>query len=144
MFEGLASEIRELDIPVDGAALVQVLALRDRLDAVIAEAVGEFDSVGLWDVDGSTSMVAWLKSNASMTSKSAGWLVAMARRLRKLPVCSAALLEGRLAGGQVETILAHLNDSTVEAFAVVEAELVPYLAPLTVRGCARAMASWKE
>ncbi|HEX7275975.1 MAG TPA: DUF222 domain-containing protein, partial [Acidimicrobiales bacterium] len=46
--------------------------------------------------------------------------------------------------GQVETILAHLNDSTVEAFAVVEAELVPYLAPLTVRGCARAMASWKE
>ena len=40
VLEELAAAIETLDIPVDGAALVQVLALRDRLDARIAEPWG--------------------------------------------------------------------------------------------------------
>ena len=101
VFEGLAEEIRGLDIPADGAALVQALALRDRLDALIVQAVGEFDDVGMWECDGSTSMTAWLKSAASMTSKSATHLVSMARRLRKLPVCSSACAGGSAVGRAV-------------------------------------------
>jgi hypothetical protein len=68
----------------------------------------------------------------------------VARRLQKLPVCAAAYGEGTLSGGQVEAILANVDDSTVDLFAEAEAELVPYLAPLTVAGCGRAMAAWKE
>lgn len=37
-----------------------------------------------------------------------------------------------------------LDDSTLDAFAAAESELVPYLAPLRVAGCARAMAAWRE
>jgi hypothetical protein len=47
--------------PSTDQAIAAVLALRDRLDARIAEAVGEFDAVSLWDADGATSLVAWLR-----------------------------------------------------------------------------------
>ncbi|MEA2685688.1 MAG: hypothetical protein QOE93_883 [Actinomycetota bacterium] len=56
MFDALAEAIGELDIPVDGPALVQVLALLDQLNARIAEAVGEFDAHELWDIDGAVSI----------------------------------------------------------------------------------------
>jgi hypothetical protein len=39
MFEQLGDAIDGLDIPVDGDALSAVLALRDRLDARISDAV---------------------------------------------------------------------------------------------------------
>jgi len=77
-----------------------------------------------------------------MTSRSAGRLDLAARRLHQLPVTAAAYGDGTLSGGQVEAIVSHLEDSTVELFAGAEAELVPYLAPLRVAGVNRAMASW--
>jgi hypothetical protein len=144
MFDGLTMAIEELHIPISATALAEVLALRDRLVARIAEAAAEFDALGLWDVDGSTSMTAWLKSSASMTSKSARRFVSMAGRLRRLPVCAAAFRAGRLSGGHVEVIVANLDDASVDHFAEAEDELVPYLAPLTTAGCSRAMAAWKE
>ena len=49
--------------------------------------------------------------------------------LRRLPVCSAAYADGVLSGGQVEAIVACLDDATAELFADYEAELVPYLTP---------------
>jgi hypothetical protein len=88
VLEDLAEAIEGLDVPVDGAAIVQVLALRDRLDARIAEAVGAFDAAGLWDIDGATSMTAWLRASADMTRQSANRLAILGRRLRQLPVCA--------------------------------------------------------
>jgi hypothetical protein len=144
MLAALAEAIEELDIPVDGVELVRALALRDRLDARITAAVGVFDSLQLWDIDGATSMTAWLRSNARMTSRSAGRLSLRARRLHRLPVGAAAYADGSLSGGQVDAILAHLDDETVGILADQEAELVPFLVPLTVAGVSRAMARWKE
>lgn len=40
--------------------------------------------------------------------------------------------------------MASLDDSTIELFADDEGDLVPYLVPLSVAGCARAMAAWKS
>jgi hypothetical protein len=144
VLEKLAEAIETLDIPIDGSALVRVLALRDQLDARIAEAIGAFDAHGLWDIDAATSMTAWLVSSASMTRRAATRLASVSRRLRQLPVCAAAYGDGTLSGGQVEAIVANLDDSTVDLFAESEAELVPYLAPLTIAGCGRAMAAWKS
>ena len=144
MLAELAEAIEKLRIPLDGASLAQVLALRDRLDALIAEAVGEFDAAQLWDIDSATSMTAWLRDQASMTSNAARHLVSMAGRLRKLPVCAAAFRDGTLSRGQVEVILAKLDDATIDAFAGVEAELIPHLAPLGLSGCSRAMARWAD
>jgi hypothetical protein len=52
MFEQLGQAIEGLDIPADRAALVAVLALRDRLDARIADAVAAHDRAGRWELDG--------------------------------------------------------------------------------------------
>jgi hypothetical protein len=54
MFEELGDAIEGLDIPADGAALVAVVALRDRLDARISDAVADCDRAGLWELDGAT------------------------------------------------------------------------------------------
>jgi hypothetical protein len=140
----LAEAIEGLEISIDAEGIREVLVLRDRLDARILDALGEFDAGRLWDVDGATSLTAWLRDAASMTSRAAGRLSLLARRLRRLPVCLAALRDGDLSGGQVDAIVAQLDESTVELFAAAEAELVPYLAPLTVAGVSRAMAAWKE
>jgi hypothetical protein len=58
MFEQLGEAIEGLDIPVDGDALAALLALRDRLDARICDAVAAHDRAGLWELDGATSMTA--------------------------------------------------------------------------------------
>jgi hypothetical protein len=142
MFETLAAAIEELDVPADPASLEQVLALRDQLDARIAEGVGAFEVNGMWAVDASASMIAWLKAHARMTGRSAKHLRSVAARLRSLPVCAAAYADGTLSGGQVEAIVARLDDELVGIFAAHEEELVPYLVPLTVAGVSRAMAAW--
>ncbi|HTJ74834.1 MAG TPA: DUF222 domain-containing protein, partial [Acidimicrobiales bacterium] len=142
MFEDLAAAIEDLDIPLDAESLAAVVALRDRLDARIAEAVGSFEGHGWWGFDGSASMTAWLRSHGRMTARAAQRLRCVGHRLRSLPVCARAYANGTLSGGQVEAIVARLDDETVGIFAAQEAELVPYLVPLTVAGVSRAMAAW--
>jgi hypothetical protein len=142
VFDDLAAAIANLGIPRERDALVEAIALRDRLDARIAEAVGAFEANGRWSVDASASMTAWLRANAAMTRRSAQRLWSVAARLRSLPVCARAYAEGTLSGGQVEAIVAQLDDEVVETFAAQEAELVGYLVPLTVAGVSRAMAAW--
>ncbi len=125
VLENLATAIDELRVPLDSAALVQVLAVRDRLEARIVSAVGDYDEARLWDADAATSMTAWLRDRASMTSAAARHLVSLAARLHKLPVCSAAFADGTLSKGQVEVIVAKLDDATADLFAEAEAEMLP-------------------
>jgi hypothetical protein len=47
VFEELGTVIEGLDIPVDGDALAAVMALRDRLDARISDAVVALGASGL-------------------------------------------------------------------------------------------------
>jgi hypothetical protein len=42
MFEGLEEAIRDIRLPVDGDALAELIALRDRLDLRIGQAVVAF------------------------------------------------------------------------------------------------------
>ena len=91
MFEELRTAIDELDIPADGPALTAILALRDRLDAHISQAVATHDHTGLWELDGATSMTAWLTDRAAMPrARAAAATVARARKVAHLPVTAAA------------------------------------------------------
>ncbi len=122
--------------------MVEAIALRDRLDARIAEATGTFEATGLWAVDASASMTAWLRAHARMTRRSAHRLRSLAMRLRSLPVCAAAYADGTLSGGQVEATVALLDDEMAGIFADHEADLVPFLARLNVAGVSTAMGAW--
>ena len=143
VFERLASAIEDLEIPVVGDAIAEVYALIDRLVAKASEAVGELDASGLWEVEGATSAVAWLRERAGMTQSNAKAVVRTASRLRGLPVTSGAWLGGELSGGQVAAVVANVEARTVGLFAEQEESLVPALAPLSVADTASAMRLWK-
>ena len=143
MFPMLAEAVEELVVPVDGRAIAAAIALRDRIDAKIAEAVGHFDAESLWDLDAATSMTAWLRSAADMSRRDAGRLAMAAKRLRSLPATAAAWRCGELSSGQVDAVVAIVGQRHLDRFAEHEAALVPTLAPLAVESVARVMQAWK-
>src|SRR5262245_43112122 len=144
VLEQLGEAIDGLDIPVDGAALAEVLALRDRLDARISDAVAHCDRAGLWELDGATSMTAWLTHHTRMPRPRASATSARARKLAQLPVTAGAWRDGTLSSGQVDAIAANLDPGTVALFADHEQVMVPTLVDLSVRDVATAMGAWRE
>ena len=139
VFGALREAIEELEVPLDGDALAEVLSLADRLNAKLSKAVAEFDAEALWELDGATSMTAWLRHHAGMTSSSAKSVASTAKRLRTLPMTANGWLVGTLSGGQVQAIV---RNATPE-FAEHEAEVVPALVDLSVADTATAMQQWK-
>ncbi|HET6833934.1 MAG TPA: DUF222 domain-containing protein [Acidimicrobiales bacterium] len=144
MFEQLGNAIDQLDIPTDSDALVAILALRDRLDARISNSVAAHDRAGLWELDGATSMTAWLTDRARMPRPRAVVMAARARKLAQLPVTAAAWRDGVLSSGQVDAIATNLDPDTVGLFADHEPVMVPTLVDLPVRDVATAMRAWRE
>jgi hypothetical protein len=142
VFDELHAAIEELEAPVDERALAELIALRDRLDARITAAVGEFDSAELWDVDGSTSMAAWLRRHTSMTPGDAKRTAVTASRVRRCPALQEAWSGGRLSSGQVAVVVANVSDATVELFEQHEAGVVANLVGLDIRDTTIAMRSW--
>ena len=142
MFAALAHEVDQLRVPVDGPALLELLAIRDQLDAVACEAVGEFDAARLWDLDAATSMVAWLRDWARMTPGQASRLVRTAKRVRVLPVTLEEWKAGSISGGQVEVIVANVRGDT-DAFAQIEPDLIPLLRELSVEDTTRVLHDWR-
>jgi hypothetical protein len=65
-------------------------------------------------------MTAYLRAHARMTRRPAQKLASLAMRLRALPVFAAAYADGSLSGGQIEAIVALLDDGMVEMVEMVE------------------------
>jgi hypothetical protein len=143
MFEAVAAELRSTEVPVDGHAIVELLALRDLIDSVLSETVGAFDAAQLWDLDGATSMPAWLRSSTGVPGGEAARVARTARRLRGLPATTRAWRDGSLSSGQVHAIAANVPDELVERFADVEPDLLPLIRPLSVEHTATAMRRWR-
>src|SRR4051812_4871036 len=112
MFAALGSAIEELEVPVDGACLAELVGLGDRLQARIACAVAEFDAAAMWELDHATSMTAWLRSACGMTSGAAASLARTSSVVRSLPVVREAWLCGGLSSGQVQAVVAGLSPRT--------------------------------
>lgn len=128
MFEALGDEVEQLHIPADGDAISELFAIRDRLDAKLSSVVGEFDRAGLYDLEGRTTMTAWLKAHTPLTSSEAHRVAMTARELHRFPLTRGAWETGDLTGAQVATVLATVRTEHRELFAEQEAEIVPTLA----------------
>src|SRR4051812_14089763 len=89
-------------------------------------------------------MPGWLRTFGRMTRNLAASFTKTARRLRSLPVTRRAWESGALSGGQVQVILANLNERTAARFAECEADLVPLLGPLTMVDTVTAMQEWRR
>src|ERR687898_389194 len=144
VFEELGTAIEGLDIPVDGDALAAVMALRDRLDARISDAVAAVDASVLWELEGATSMTSWLADRGGMARARAAATASRARKLAHLEVTPQAWRDGVLSGGQVQAIAANLDADTLELFADHEAAVVPALVDLSARDVSTAMVTWRE
>jgi hypothetical protein len=139
---GLAEEIEGLEPPADPHALTEALRLRDRLEAKIALGAAAFDTSGRWEVDHATSAVAWLKEHG-VGAGDAVRLLSAGRRAAAVPALAGAWLDGRLSGGQVQAIVANVNDRTAELFASHAGDLVDALGPLSVTQTGNAMRAWR-
>ncbi len=143
MFDELAGAVGGLEIPLHGDALAAVLRLWDQLGARIAIAVDEFDRSGGWEIEGATSMTAWLRDRVGVGRPQAGRLLASGRRFRELPVLAAAAKDGVLSGGQVQAVISTVTEATVPVFAEQEAELVPKLAELGPADLVTVLGRWQ-
>ncbi|MDP9069775.1 MAG: HNH endonuclease [Actinomycetota bacterium] len=66
-----------------------------------------------------------------------------AKRLRQAPTTAAAWSGGVLSGGQVQAMVANVDERAGALFAEHESSLVPALAELSVRDTALAMQAWR-
>ena len=148
MFEQVSAQITELvgqlEIPPSLDAVRWMFETVDRLLASGMDAIGQLDADKAWRDEGATSMTAWLRQEARQSSREASRWARTARRLRDLPVSAAAYRDGRLSGGQVQAIIANLNDKTTPLFADAEGALVPLLVPLSVPDVASVMQAWAQ
>ncbi|MGI8662469.1 MAG: hypothetical protein ACR2LQ_04550 [Acidimicrobiales bacterium] len=97
---GLREAIENATISPDSDELTEVLALCDLLDARVSWALGEFDSAGLWDLDGRVSLRDWIRVHARSTSLAAAQRARVATRVRDLPGTGAGWESGALSQGR--------------------------------------------
>ena len=142
MLSTLAEAVDSVEIGPFSEELVEGFALLSKLEAKLTAAVGDFDAAQKWCLDGDTSMTAWLRRHADLTSADASWFAKAGRQLRSLPVTAAAWLAGRLGLGQTKAVLANVSNDTLGLFAESEAELIPTLERFGVKDVAALMQRW--
>jgi hypothetical protein len=140
----LARLVDEIEIPIDGDAIAEALALRDKLEAAIAQALGDFDEAKLWELDDAHSLTEWLRVRSRCAPVEAARNAKSARRCRRLPVTAGAWRDGTLSSSQVRAVVANIDDRTAPTFARDEAALVPLMRSLAVRDVVLLMEEWRE
>ena len=142
MFPELETAVDTVEIPLEREAIVSAIGLRDRWDAKISTAIGEYQALGLHEVDGSVTVGSWLRHWAKLDSVAATRCARRAAKLHQLPVLREAFCAGILSGGAVDIVLHLVINRHLGLFAEHEAELVPRLAALDIDGVTTAMREW--
>src|SRR5438046_3306468 len=100
-----AAEMRRVDGARLGGGLIGTRALKDRVEAVLAEGLRRFDQSGEYVADGAIDLVAWLRAKCKLSGGAAAERVGIARQLQHLPQTSKAFATGEL-GYQHVAVLA--------------------------------------
>jgi hypothetical protein len=83
------------------AEVVELLAARERLDALVTAVVGAWDAEQAWALDGSLSPVAWLAHRCPLTRQDASTLVRTARHVAANGQTAKALDGGDITSAHV-------------------------------------------
>ena len=140
--ETLVKAINALPEIDDTNNLATLLAAQDLLAARINAAIERVDRLGEVAADGAVNTASWLRLHAGRTHRDAAALVKRATRLRACPDVAAAWSDGRLSSGQIDVIVANVNDRTAPVLTDHEAQLVPSLVGLSVRDTETTMQHW--
>ena len=132
------------DTCADGESMVALRTQMARLEAYMATATARFDADRAWEADGARTAAAWLAWRCHLPRATARHQVSLGRRLRHLPACEQAWLEGRITGHHVSTIAAVRRPETEEALARDEKLLVDNAAHMRFEGFATVVAYWDQ
>ncbi len=137
-----------LDEPVTGLlpdlpGFVAALAEHERQAAALALQLQAIERSGLWGLDGSVSVAAWLRDHGRMSRRHAHQMVRNGRFLASYESFADAALIGVLSASQIEA-LGHLHKPKhADLLAEHQAELVELVAPLTVADTVAVCARWR-
>ena len=125
------------------AELVDLLAARERLDAVILAAAGGWDAEQAWALDGALSPVAWLAHRCALTRQDASKLVRTARHVAKHDKTAKALDAGDITAAHVE-IAAQAAKHREEHYPEHEDVILDAARELSPSGFRQVMAHWRS
>jgi hypothetical protein len=140
--EHLAAALDALHDVTDTDRLRQLIAVYDRFTARVCTAIESVDRSGETSVDGAVNTVSWLRTHTGRTHRDAATLIKRATTLRACPELGAAWTGGHLTSGQVEVIVANVNDRTAPILTDHGPDLVPSLVGLSTRDTEIAMRHW--
>lgn len=124
------------------AAVADLLAARERLDAVILAVAAEWDRNRSWELDGARSPVAWLAHHAPITRQEASSLVRTTRHVCAHPATAKALDAGDICAAHV-TVAAHAAAHRGERYGEHETVILDAARDLSVAGFRQVMAYWR-
>ncbi|MDY7101453.1 MAG: DUF222 domain-containing protein [Actinomycetota bacterium] len=87
-----------------GDAVTALARSRRKLESVEAGVVGRFDASGQWALAGYRSTATWVADRCKEHAGTARQRVALARKLRDLPVAAEAFAEGEITARHVERV----------------------------------------
>ena len=128
----------------DGESMVELRTQMARLEAYTATATARFDADRGWEGDGAHTAAAWLAWRCNLPRPTARRQVSLARRLRHLPVCEEAWLDGRITSHHVATIAAVRRPATEAALSRDERLLVDNAAHMRFEGFTNVVAYWDQ
>jgi len=125
------------------AEVVELLAARERLDALLFAVVGGWDRERAWALDGSVSPVAWLAHRAALTRQDAATLVRSARHVARHEATAKALDAGDVTAAHV-TVAAQAVTHRDDLYAEHEDVLLDAARTLDPSTFRAAMAHWRR
>ncbi len=123
-------------------ALVELLAARERLDAVIVAVAGEWERDRSWELDGARSPVAWLAHRAPVTRQEASGLVRTARHVARFETTAKALDAGDITAAHV-TVAAQAAKHREDRYREHEDVILDAARSLDPSGFRQVMAYWR-
>jgi len=129
-------------VPADAGVLVELRGHIDQLTALVCEAEVRFDQFELWRDRGAGSLRGWYGEECGLSSREANRQARRVQRVESWPEVGEAWADGRLAGEQVDVIVAAVPARFVSEFAQQAAHIVKILSPLSVENTRAAMRQW--
>lgn len=127
-----------LDEIVSLTDLVDALGHLERYGAQINTAAAALEASGMWAVDGSLSMAAWLRDHARLSHRDAARLLREGRFLHRFDDVADAAVTGQLSASQIGALRAAVSKPTSELFGEHQSGVIDAITGLDPAGTEQA------
>ena len=138
-----------LDEPVAGVlpdlpGFVAAIAEHERQAAMLALQLHAIERSGMWGLDGSVSIAAWLRDHCRMSRRDANAWVRRARVLGEYDSFAFAAVTGALSASQIEALSRLHTPKHADLLAEQQAALVEIVADLNVADTETVCRRWRD